>query len=146
MRSTNPRDVAYMFRDYIRKMHAKAVPNDPNFLRISVMCGKIEQWCEHHYPSFVSIVQGAGGVGQHQLNLTDARTRVVLLEQKHDAELKAHELAQKGNGKGAVNGNGVHATEGIPWEMLMYIGGAFVIVMAFSLAAAYGMLWVFGDA
>ena len=41
MRSTNPRDVAYIFRDYARKIHAKAVPTDPNFLRLSVACGKV---------------------------------------------------------------------------------------------------------
>ena len=41
MRSTNPRDVAYLFRDYARVIHAKAVPADPNFLRISVACSQV---------------------------------------------------------------------------------------------------------
>jgi hypothetical protein len=41
MRSTNPRDVAYISRDYARKIHAKALPSDPDFLRISVACGKV---------------------------------------------------------------------------------------------------------
>ncbi|THG97942.1 hypothetical protein EW145_g7510, partial [Phellinidium pouzarii] len=60
MRSTNPRDVAYLFRDYARIIHDKCVPADPNYLRISVACGKIEQWCEHHYPSFVTLGSAKG--------------------------------------------------------------------------------------
>ncbi|XP_006461626.1 hypothetical protein AGABI2DRAFT_50291, partial [Agaricus bisporus var. bisporus H97] len=53
MRSTNPRDVGQIFCEYARKIHAKAVPTDPNFMQISVACGKIEQWCEQNYPSFI---------------------------------------------------------------------------------------------
>ena len=41
MKSKNPRDVAYIFRDYSRKIHARAVPDDPSFLRLSVACGKV---------------------------------------------------------------------------------------------------------
>lgn len=41
MRSTNPRDVAYMIRDFARGIHAKASPADPNFLRIGVACGRV---------------------------------------------------------------------------------------------------------
>lgn len=44
MRSSNPRDVAYLFRDYARIIHAKAVPSDPNFLRISVACCKVSYY------------------------------------------------------------------------------------------------------
>ncbi|OBZ74155.1 Squalene synthase [Grifola frondosa] len=29
-----PREVAYIFRDYARKIHSKAVPEDPNFLQL----------------------------------------------------------------------------------------------------------------
>ena len=49
MRSTNPRDVAYMFRDYARKIHAKAVPEDPNFMQISIACGKVSYLCPPRY-------------------------------------------------------------------------------------------------
>lgn len=41
MRSTNPRDVAYMFRDYARVIHGKASTEDPNFIPLSVACGKV---------------------------------------------------------------------------------------------------------
>lgn len=41
MKSTNPRDVAYMFRDYVRELHAKLVPADPYFVKISIACGKV---------------------------------------------------------------------------------------------------------
>lgn len=41
MRSTNPRDVALIFCEYARKIHAKTQVSDPNFLKISVACGKV---------------------------------------------------------------------------------------------------------
>ncbi|KAJ7097216.1 isoprenoid synthase domain-containing protein [Mycena belliarum] len=41
MRSTNPREVGLIFREYARKMHARALPSDPNFTRLSVACGKV---------------------------------------------------------------------------------------------------------
>ncbi|TFK53848.1 farnesyl-diphosphate farnesyltransferase [Heliocybe sulcata] len=86
MRSTNPRGCAYMFRDYARKIHAKASPSDPNFLRLSVACGKIEQWCERHYPSFVNVVQAQGNASQ-LFDPLDTRTRIVQVEQKQAEEL-----------------------------------------------------------
>ncbi|KAG0664769.1 terpene cyclase [Rhodotorula mucilaginosa] len=55
MASTNPRDVAYKFRDYARKIHAKARPNDPSFVKIAVLTGRIEQWTETRYPSFIQV-------------------------------------------------------------------------------------------
>ena len=41
MRSTNPREVAHIFQEFARKIHAKAVPSDPNFIAICVACGKV---------------------------------------------------------------------------------------------------------
>ncbi|BGP12794.1 hypothetical protein JCM10213_008055 [Rhodosporidiobolus nylandii] len=51
--ATNPRDVAYLFRDYVRKIHARARANDPSFIKIAVLAGRIEQWTESRYPSFI---------------------------------------------------------------------------------------------
>ncbi|KAJ3778214.1 hypothetical protein FB446DRAFT_783579 [Lentinula raphanica] len=75
MRSTNPQDVAEIFRDHRRSIHAKAVPEDCNFLRISVACGKIEQWCEHNFPSFVQMPSSSGS--PPTFNLEDARTSIL---------------------------------------------------------------------
>lgn len=76
MKATNPRDVAYIFRDYMRKIHAKARANDPSFIKIAVLTGRvslsrysdnlgiesdrvlspqIEQWTESRYPSFIQV-------------------------------------------------------------------------------------------
>ena len=49
MRSTNPREVGLIFRDYARKIHAKAVPTDPSFIRISVACGKVKRISHHQF-------------------------------------------------------------------------------------------------
>lgn len=104
MRSTNPRDVGLIFRDYARKIHAKAVPSDPNFIRLSIACGKvhfpyphlqfshsppflqIEQWCEQNYPSFIQPPSGTFG-NEPTLDPTDARTRIANLESEFAGEL-----------------------------------------------------------
>ena len=44
MKSTNPQQVGLIFRTYARKIHTKASPSDPNFLRISVACGKVSNF------------------------------------------------------------------------------------------------------
>nr|CAA68054.1 squalene synthase [Ustilago maydis] len=54
LRAVNPRDVAYTFLHYSRKMHARLSPADPNFTRWSVELARIEQWCETYYPSFIA--------------------------------------------------------------------------------------------
>lgn len=43
-------DVVSVFRYYIRKIHHKSNPRDPNYLRIGELCGKIEQFIEEIYP------------------------------------------------------------------------------------------------
>lgn len=47
----NLKAVCEVFRKYIRKIHQKNVPQDPNFLKISITCGKIEQFIETLFPS-----------------------------------------------------------------------------------------------
>lgn len=54
LKAVNPRDVSYVFRDYSAQMRQKLKPSDPNFLQWSIQLGKIEQWCETYYPSFVT--------------------------------------------------------------------------------------------
>jgi hypothetical protein len=49
MRSTNTREVALIFREYARKIHHKAKPHDPNFLKISVMCCKVRLFPSFHF-------------------------------------------------------------------------------------------------
>jgi len=43
--------VCEIFLKYTRKIHAKSTPSDPNFLEISIACGRIEQFIESVYPS-----------------------------------------------------------------------------------------------
>jgi len=52
MESTqNLQVVCEAFRRYVRKIHRKNTPKDPNFLKISIACGKIEQFIESIFPS-----------------------------------------------------------------------------------------------
>lgn len=47
----NLRVVCEAFREMAREIHKKNTPKDPNFLQISVACGKIEQFIESIYPT-----------------------------------------------------------------------------------------------
>ncbi|KAF2756251.1 farnesyl-diphosphate farnesyltransferase [Pseudovirgaria hyperparasitica] len=40
-----------VFKDYARRIHKQNNPRDPNFLEISIACGKIEQFIESIFPS-----------------------------------------------------------------------------------------------
>ncbi|EMD39123.1 hypothetical protein CERSUDRAFT_152093 [Gelatoporia subvermispora B] len=145
MRSTNPRDVAYMFRDYARKIHAKAVPEDPNFMQISIACGKIEQWCEHHYPSFVQMTRGAGGTATQLFDPSDARTRIAQAAEKRDRELYLEKRARDLNG-GAPIAPRQPAQQISNSELFMYVGAAFLIVFGSAMGAVWLLLKYYGDA
>jgi farnesyl-diphosphate farnesyltransferase len=131
MGSTNPRDVAYLCRDYARQIHAKATPADPNFIKLSITCGRIEQWCEHHYPSFISLVPGEGpkvkDTGEGRLR-TMKRERELVLAQRHEATKQAL-------------GRDPSQQEPLPWAFLIFIFGAFLVVVLLSAAVVYGVLW-----
>ncbi|KAK2745913.1 bifunctional farnesyl-diphosphate farnesyltransferase/squalene synthase [Myotisia sp. PD_48] len=47
----NIRVACEVFRKYTRAIHKKNTPKDPNFLKISVACGKIEKFIEELFPS-----------------------------------------------------------------------------------------------
>jgi farnesyl-diphosphate farnesyltransferase len=40
-----------IFQEYVRKIHHKSTPHDPNYLKIGMICGKIEQFIEEMYPN-----------------------------------------------------------------------------------------------
>ncbi|OCH96268.1 squalene synthase [Obba rivulosa] len=146
MRSTNPRDVAYMFRDYARKIHAKAVPEDPSFMQISIACGKIEQWCEHYYPSFVQMTRSAtGGAATQLFDPSDARTRIAQAAEKRDHELHLEKRARELNG-GAPVDNRQRAEQMPTSELFMYLGAAFLIVFGSAMGAVWVLLKYYGDA
>jgi farnesyl-diphosphate farnesyltransferase len=51
MESTNLRSVCEIFLKYTREIHRKTTATDPNFLRVSAACGKIEQFIEGVFPA-----------------------------------------------------------------------------------------------
>ncbi|KAJ7289294.1 squalene synthase [Mycena rebaudengoi] len=145
MRSTNPREVSTLFREYARRIHARARPQDPNFVRISVACGKIEQWCEHHYPSFVQIsTPTGGGPGGLAMDPTDARGRTYLEQEAREKEwikrarvetLRAGALAS-GKGNGAAPAQTQDSTT--MRELALYVGGGITVV----LGLIFGVVWL----
>jgi len=43
--------VCDVFKRYARSIHKKSIPQDPNYLNISIACGRIEQFIETIFPS-----------------------------------------------------------------------------------------------
>ncbi|SPO30907.1 Squalene synthase [Ustilago trichophora] len=85
LKAVNPRDVAYTFLDYSRKIHARLSPADPNFTRWSVELARIEQWCETYYPSFIAAAaEGkSGDVRASSLKTWSESRRTHALIMKH---------------------------------------------------------------
>ena len=50
MKSTNLKAVCEIFCDYARQIQRKNTPSDPNYLRISEACGRIEAWSASVFP------------------------------------------------------------------------------------------------
>ncbi|ADV21285.1 farnesyl-diphosphate farnesyltransferase [Cryptococcus gattii E566] len=160
MRATNPRDVSYIFREYARKIHAKVHKDDPNLLKLSIACGKIEQWAEHHYPSFIQIGSGAGNGVQSAIDPTsnDARAALFLRlakesqeaarkarQEKFMADLRAKGLIKEksdetdGDDEAKKQYEALQNEQTAPW--LMIVG---VIVGMLALMAVLGgiVVWV----
>ncbi|KAJ7093059.1 farnesyl-diphosphate farnesyltransferase [Mycena epipterygia] len=136
MRSTNPREVSLIFREYARKIHARAVPADPNFIRLSVACGKIEQWCEHHYPSFV-LLSSANGTTSQSIDPADARGHTFLEYEKHERAL-ATKMRIEQLRVGMANGiNPPPAQESGLGELLLYLGSGLLVVLGVTAAVVY---------
>lgn len=152
--AVNPRDVAYCFVKYARKIHAKVKVEDPNFLKLSIACGKIEQWAEHHYPSFV-IVQGGKGAVSSALDMSGNDARAALFQRIADHERKVasqkrqvelmQSLERKGlikpmekdeHGKPIIRARDIpdEQDNSIPWQMIAAIFGG--ILAIFGLAGA----------
>ncbi|CAB4384919.1 unnamed protein product [Rhizophagus irregularis] len=54
LKCTNIYEVANIFRYYSKVIIQKNDSKDPNFMKISVACGKIEQWCQTNLPDIDS--------------------------------------------------------------------------------------------
>ncbi|WLF79517.1 bifunctional farnesyl-diphosphate farnesyltransferase/squalene synthase [Lodderomyces elongisporus] len=51
--------VVRIFRKYIQVINHKSSVRDPNYLKIGIKCGEIEQFCESLYPSLHALPKGA---------------------------------------------------------------------------------------
>jgi farnesyl-diphosphate farnesyltransferase len=143
MRSTNPRECALIFRRYARSIHAKASPSDPNFLRISVACAKIEHWAEHHYPSFVRVSPPSSSSPGLFFDPADARSRVAIADAETDKraaeEKRLMEIhARGGNGTIAASSS---QNQGPPWEVMLFVSGAVFLIMGLSIGIVLAVLY-----
>ncbi|MCJ1428770.1 bifunctional farnesyl-diphosphate farnesyltransferase/squalene synthase [Sticta canariensis] len=68
----NLRMVCAVFRRFARKIHKKNTPKDPNFLKISIACAKIEQFIESIFPS-----QDPKVLTQQQQQISAGETRQI---------------------------------------------------------------------
>ncbi|EIW75325.1 squalene synthase [Coniophora puteana RWD-64-598 SS2] len=134
MNSTNPREVALIFRDYARAIHHRAKPQDPNFLRLSITCCKIEQWVETNYPSFV--VVNPNGTG---LDPKDKRSAVALQEKKLVEDAQAAQQAEFRAKRGLEKERLYHsnAPQLSIWVLLGYIGALIGVMVVLGAMLAW---------
>lgn len=150
MRSTNPREVALIFKTYARSIHAKALPSDPSFLRISVACAKIEHWAECNYPSFVRIPTATTPTSLGlSFNPADARSRVAIADAEADARAAKEKRLLEIRGRVAGNGgqnvaplapSAAVQNQGPPWEVLAFVGGAVFLIIGLSFGIVLAIL------
>jgi len=146
--ATNPRDVAYLFRDFARAIHKKLMPADPNYVKVSVMCGRIEQWCEHHYPSFILMMSQGEGKGVSTSVDTggaDARIRIYQARKTKEEEKKRIDrLVKYGLDPAKLNEKpGDDDDSRPPWWLLAAMLGVTILLFAVTAAIAFGALWFF---
>ncbi|SRR5258708_6760564 len=143
MRSTNPLEVALIFKEFARSIHAKSSPSDPNFLRISVACAKIEQWSERNYPSFVRIPKVTGlSPSNFSFDPADARSRVAIGDAEKDkraAEERRLEIRERSGGNGTHSPSNIQ-NQGPPWEVLLFVGGAVFLIISLSVGIVLSVL------
>lgn len=165
MSASNPRDVAFMFRDYAKAIHAKVPKDEPNMLRFSIACARIEQWAEHHYPSFIIIQPGAGGKGASagiDPMSTDARIGIyndIAQKSREKAEAKRREeIMEDLRARGLIKPTDPNspamekwketvkkseASENDPFPYLLLAGIVIGIIVVFGLTIL-GALWALG--
>src|SRR6266702_4458490 len=137
MRSTNPRDVVHIFKEHARSIHAKASPADPNFLRISVACAKIEHWAERNYPSFIRVSKYGTSPGV-SFDPADARSRIAHADAETDRrtvdEKRRLEIRERIAAGGAPSASR-SLSQGPPWEVLAMVGGVVFLVLGLSIGS-----------
>ena len=144
MRSTNPREVVIIFKEHARSIHSKASPADPNFLRVSVACAKIEHWAEHNYPSFVRVLPAKYETSPSvSFNHADARSRITYADAETDRravdEKRLVEIRERIAAGGAPTASR-SSSQGPPWDVLVVIGGGVFLVLGLSFGIVFAVL------
>lgn len=91
--------VVKVFREYIRVINHKSSVNDPNYLKIGLKCGELEQFCESLYPTPGAIPPGAKP-HQLEINMTVAARKPI--DDKIASQIRAEQLKTNALVLGAV--------------------------------------------
>ncbi|CCE81446.1 Piso0_002102 [Millerozyma farinosa CBS 7064] len=81
--------VVQIFRSYVRDIHHNSSVSDPNYLKIGIICGEIEQFCELMFPSKGAIPAGVKKE-PHPINLNIAKRAPI--DNAISKTIKAEEL------------------------------------------------------
>lgn len=81
--------VVQIFRSYVRDIHHNTPVSDPNYLKIGIICGEIEQFCELMFPSKGAIPAGVEKE-PHPINLNVAKRAPI--DNAISKTIKAEEL------------------------------------------------------
>ncbi|GAA5994907.1 bifunctional farnesyl-diphosphate farnesyltransferase/squalene synthase [Rhodotorula paludigena] len=123
LKATNPRDVSYIFRDYARQIHAKARPDDPSFIKIAVLAGRIEQWTETRYPSFIQMGEKVPESSEDWMPGRDARIKQLPGPAGRGAEPRQQNTTKMGKEDWAFLAMVVGGMLGIALLVMLITGG-----------------------
>ncbi|KAH9011732.1 isoprenoid synthase domain-containing protein [Lactarius hengduanensis] len=136
-----------IFKEHARSIHAKASPADPNYLRVSVACAKIEHWAERNYPSFIRVLPSTYGTSPGiSFDPSDARSRIAHADAETDrraADEKRLLGIRERIAAGGSPSTSLSSNQGPPWEVLGVVGGAVFLVLGLSLGIVYLVLYFF---
>lgn len=82
-------DVVRIFKHYIQVINHKSRVEDPNYLKIGIKCGEIEQYIESMYPSPNSIPAGVTKKSTEIVNNINARSHI---DEEVSESIKTEEL------------------------------------------------------
>jgi hypothetical protein len=95
---------------------------------------QIEQWCEHHYPSFVHAVPSPMGSIQTRLNPSDARVRALQREKPAHPANNGH-----ANGNGFIKLKAFKTTMSV--DVLAWLIVAFAAAFGVCVGIIYMLMW-----
>ncbi|KAK9899360.1 farnesyl-diphosphate farnesyltransferase [Cystobasidium minutum MCA 4210] len=144
--ATNPREVARIFSHYGRSILSKAVPSDPNYLKLCIAVGQIEQWEENRYPSWIFTSPSSGVLRKNIPATRDDPNAVGIIEDARIRQLPTAAELYGLNGEKKIHHPRKEGDDKLSredFQILMLFVAGMVLLIALILGIAFGAVWYF---